>query len=331
MTRTETRTREPEQETALEPAMSSKDKAVQIGNMFDARRAQMLDLLGQDERLVDRFKTVALAAIVKDSNLLDADPLSLLNAIRDAAQMGLEPAGPLGEGAIVARWDKEQKRYIAQFQPMFRGLRKLALQSPGVTVVNVGIRHEKDEWEYREGTDPFIRHIPWQDDEDPGAVMGAYAYARFNGETLALYMNTAELLKRRRVARTDRIWIAWEEEMMKKTVAARLVREKLPMTPRLGMAVSVEEADLEPVTISVPARTGIAAPGSRTRARLIAGDDVGDNGPETPQEPPRGPEGSAAESQGTDERPVAPEPSDPEPEVDPNVAAAMQLAREQGR
>jgi phage RecT family recombinase len=318
----------PNTETRMTVTEERKAKAASISRSLEGRRDQLLAMLGGDEKLADKFLTVALSAVTKSNDLLDADPLSILNSVRDAAQMGLEPAGPMGDGTIVAY------QGVAQFQPMVRGLRKLALQAPGVTVVNVGIRHEKDEFEYREGSDPFIRHVPWTDDDETGAVMGAYAYARMNGETLVLYMNNAEIQKRKNVARTKKVWDAWPEEMAKKTVLRRLISEKLPMTTSLGRALAVEEADLDPTpTVSTPNRAAIAAPGSRTRARLTAGDDGGADTPETPQDAPRAAEGSEAESVVTDERSVAPEPSSTadDPGTDPNVAAAMALAKEQGR
>jgi phage RecT family recombinase len=302
MSRTQNRSSQGSQETAV--AVSSKERAAELQRSLEGRKDQMISLLGGDERLADRFLTVALSAIVKPgSGLLEADPLSIMNSVRDAAMMGLEPAGPLGEGAIVAYRDSDQGgKKIAQFQPMVRGLRKLALQHPDVSVVNVGIRHAKDEFEYREGSDPFIRHVPWIDDDDPGDVMGAYAYAKLRGETLVLYMNLAEIRKRQNVARTQKIWQAWPEEMMKKTVLRRLISEKLPMTLKLGYALSVEEADLsgKPVVSqdAVEGRVTVAAPGSRMRARLTAGDDV-ENAPESPQNGSGRPEGSEAESVST--------------------------------
>lgn len=286
-----------EQETRAVVVVDAKAQAKEIQHSLEGRREQFVSLLGGDDRLADRFLTVALASIVKSNDLLSADPLSILNSVRDAAMMGLEPAGPLGEGAIVAYRDNQQGgKKIAQFQPMVRGLRKLALQHPDVSVVNVGIRHEKDVFEYREGSDPFIRHEPWIDDDDPGAVMGAYAYARLNGETLVLYMNLAEIRKRQNVARTQKVWQSWPEEMMKKTVLRRLISEKLPMTMKLGQAISVEEADLDRVSVSAASPAAIAAPGSRTRARLSAGDDV-ENASQTPENGSGAAEGSKAESE----------------------------------
>lgn len=301
MPRTQPRSsrQEPTQEdrgVAVTRADVQKEKAAKIQRSIEGRKDQILDLVGGDARIADRLVTVALASIVKSNDLLDADPLSLVNAVRDSAMMGLEPAGPLGEGAIVAYKDGPDGPKIAQFQPMVRGLRKLALQHPDVSVVNVGIRHARDEFEYREGSDPFIRHVPWIDDDDPGDVMGAYAYAKLNGETIVLYMNLAQIRKRQNVARTQKIWQAWPEEMMKKTVLRRLISEKLPMTIRLGHALSVEEADLDRVSTSAAAAGPALTPGTRTRARLGAGDDVGDPA-EGPHEPEKRPE-TAGEPEG---------------------------------
>ena len=277
------------QEQAVVPFDASA-RATKISELLDERRDQLAAYLADspDSDAVARFRQVAFDAIVKDRNLLEADPISLLASIYHAAQMGLEPSSVMGEGAIVVYRDNDQNgKKIAQFQPMVRGLAKLARNSGQVTAIGVDVRHAKDHFVYRSGTDPKIEHEPWIDDDDPGDVLGAYAYAKLaSGELVALYMSVPELLKRREVSRQWRssgdqsIWGKWPEEMMKKTVLRRLLVEKVPLSFRLAVAVAADADDTEkPVVASVQAR---APRRSRLAARLVA-DDAGDPIPSTEQ------------------------------------------------
>ena len=68
--------------------------------LVNGRTEQLGALLGTADNL-ERFKTVALNAVVNDSNLLECDPASILEAIRDSATMGLEPSGLLGEAVFL--------------------------------------------------------------------------------------------------------------------------------------------------------------------------------------------------------------------------------------
>lgn len=277
--RTATRAQNPQErneETAVVP-FDAKGRAKEIEATLEGRRGQFLALLGGDPKLTDRFLTVVLDAVVRSRDLLEADPLSLLTSVRTAATLGLEPTGVLGDGAIIARRDRNQgNRKIATFQPMYRGLMRLARSSGQVAGMDAAIVYENDEFDITRGTEPRILHRPTLDD-DTGSVKGAYAFAKLtSGELVVRYWSVAKLLRHRdRFAKESAFWKNHPEPMMMKTVVHDLMKY-LPLGHTASMAVAVDEA----VEFGEPTPPAIL---SRTARRLGAGQDD----PESPQEAPQ--------------------------------------------
>ncbi len=255
----------------------AKTRMAEIEASLTARREQFIALLGGDPKLADRFLTVVLDTVVRSRDLLEAEPLSLLTAIRTAGTLGLEPTGVLGDGAIIARRDRNQGgKKIAQFQPMYRGLMRLARSSGQVASMDAAIVYENDvEFEILRGTEPVIRHVPTLDD-DQGSVKGAYAFARLtSGELVVRYWPVAKLLRHRdRFAKDSKFWSEHPEPMMMKTVIHDLMKY-LPLGHTASLAMAVDES----VDYGAPAPVV-----SRSAKRLGAGED----GPQDEQEPEAG-------------------------------------------
>jgi recombination protein RecT len=287
--RTESRARggsqsQPESEQRGLVVFDQKAKAKDLVAALEQRRDQIASFLQvRSPEEADRFLTVAVDAIVRDRNLLQADLLSLVNSIRHAAIMGLEPTSVMGEGAIVVYRDSDQGgKKIAQFQPMVRGLQKLARNSGEVAAIGVDVVRRWDHFVYRSGSDPVIEHEPYieglspvRDETAEGGgndVIGAYAYVRLRtGELLPMFMSTAEIEKRRSVSKSWRnsgessIWGKWREEMMKKTVLRRLLQERAPLSFRAQRALALD-AEID----SVGGNPEAAEPRvSRSAARLL--------------------------------------------------------------
>jgi recombination protein RecT len=326
--RTQSRTRRaPRQETNEESAVIvftpevRKKKAEDLVSALAARQDQIIAFLGSDQKTSERFLTVAIDSIVRDPNVLQADLLSLVASVRHAAIMGLEPSSVMGEGAIVVYRDNDQGgKKIAQFQPMVRGLQKLARNSGEIRSIGVDVVRKNDHFVYRSGSDPIIEHEPYikgfTGDDDPGDVIGAYAFVKLaSGELVPLFMSTAEINKRRQVSKSFQnsgersIWGQWPEEMMKKTVLRRLLMERVPLSPRAQTALALDaeidskEGDPE----KVEARAAI---GNRTRDRLAAG-IMGDLTPEgDADKPPESPENGSGPAEPPEAAPTADPPAD---------------------
>jgi recombination protein RecT len=295
----------PKEETAIVvfDAAAQKEKAESLINALDARRDQMIAFLGSDEKTAGRFLTVAIDAIVRNPEILQADLLSLVASVRHAAIMGLEPTSIMGEGAIVSYRDSGQGgKKIAQFQPMVRGLQKLARNSGEIMSIGVDIVHRNDHFVYRSGSDPIVDHEPYitgfTGPDDPGDIVGAYAFVKLrSGELIPMFMSTDDILKRRKFSKSFQnsgeksIWGQWPEEMMKKTVLRRLLVERVPLSARTATALALD-GEIDSTAGDPGKAEARALLGSRTRARLASGiiDDLGEKAPDAAQDAPQAPE-----------------------------------------
>lgn len=226
----------------LEP----KEAGERIVALVDARADQLRSLIGNDDRLYERFRTVALHAVTSNPKLLQADPASILEAIRDSATLGLEPNGLMGEGYVLPYYDKKRGKYVAQFQVGWRGLLKLIRRSGDVASVDAQVVYEADDFDVDLGTDPRIRHKP--NLTQRGKRLGAYAYARLHsGELVIEWMSDADiaLVRRASKAADDGPWVDWPDEMARKTVVKRLAK-RLPLAHVAERALEIEaRADQE--------------------------------------------------------------------------------------
>lgn len=226
------------------------------------RQQQFVDLLGAEN--VERFKTVALHAIVSDSKLRACQPLSIIEAVRESAVLGLEPTGILGEAWIIPYGN------TAELRVGWQGYLKLMRNSGQIAVVDCQVVYEKDTFSIRYGTSPEIIHIPYlpTDKEDTrGDFKGAYAwYLLNNGRLVPEWMPTVEIEKARSFSQARRgPWDDWWGEMARKTVIRRLAK-RAPRSPQLMRAMELDSlqdaAEREAAAVAVnvtPARAAAMA------------------------------------------------------------------------
>jgi recombination protein RecT len=210
------------------------DRSVQVADAIRQRAEDYLPLLGGDERARDRFVTVAIHAITTDPKVLQCEPLSIIEAVRDSASMGLELNGLMGEGYILPYGNK------AQFQVGWRGLLRLARRSGDIAAIDAQVVYENDEFDVDLGSDPRITHRPALDDR--GNRRGAYAYARLtSGELVTEWMPNADIEMVRRASRSKDggPWVQWPDEMARKTVVKRLCK-RLPLDSLAQRALEAE-------------------------------------------------------------------------------------------
>jgi recombination protein RecT len=241
----------------------------------EARRPQLAALLGVEldsergKAILDRFVTVALHAATSRPDLLKATRESLVEAIRDAAMLGLEPVGATGDGAIVVYHERRGDEWVdvARFQPMYRGLLKLARRSDQLASIDAHVVYAGDQIELDLGSNPSVRHAPAL--QGRGKPMGVYAVAELtNGRRYVDWMPIADVEAVRKVSKAaDKgPWVSFWPEMARKTAIRRLMK-RLPLETLAEHGMRLESESEE--RASVPA---IAAPveQSDTRARLRA-------------------------------------------------------------
>lgn len=256
----------------------------------EARKPQLASLLGielngpKGPAMLDRFVTVALHAATSDPDLMRATTESLVESIRDAAMYGLEPVGYSGDGAIVVYNEKrrveragrtpgstvivEETVPVAHFQPMYRGLLKLARRSDQVASIDAHVIYEGDRIELATGSEPYVSHWPELDGRKRGAIIGAYAVATLaNGQRYVDPMTFAdiEITRKQSRAATASAWTTFWPEMARKTVLRRLMK-RLPLDSLAERALRDEN---EAEDRSVPIVVSNQAPVSEARARLV--------------------------------------------------------------
>lgn len=166
----------------------------------------------------DRLTRIAMTTIRQTPELLDCNIQSLLAAVMQSAQLGLEP-NILGQAYIIP-YGKE-----AQFIIGYRGMIDLARRSGHIESIYSHPVFEEDEFDYEYGLDPKLRHKPAMDDR--GQFIGAYGVAKFkDGGYHFEFMPKAEIDKRRArsAAKNSGPWVRDYEEMACKTVIRHMFK-----------------------------------------------------------------------------------------------------------
>lgn len=215
--------------------------AIKEGLNREDRMQTFLDLL-ETPAAVERFKAVALHAIVSDRDRIGTcEPLSIIEAVRESAVLGLMPTGLLGEAWIIP-YGK-----LAKLQVGYRGYLKLIRNSGQVAAVDAQIVYMNDYFDVQFGTDPRIVHKPLLFGEkneqgkyvaERGGYRGAYAWARLKtGELIAEWMpwEDIEAIRKRSpsvMAGRKSPWDTDYGEMMRKTPVRRM-QKRLPQSPQM--------------------------------------------------------------------------------------------------
>jgi len=199
---------------------------------LEARSQALVDLL-PDPAAVDRFKRVVVQALIKNPDLLQCTPDSVVQAVFEAAMQGLEPTGAAG-GAHLVPYNvnvgtKQKPRYEkrAQLIPDYRGVIRMATKpSSPIASMEARVVKEGDDFAYELGDDAWVRHKPsMHPSRSRNATTHVYSVAKLRegGKPLVDVMDLAEVQKVQQRTR-DRAFSPWAsdfDEMAKKTVIKR--------------------------------------------------------------------------------------------------------------
>lgn len=175
----------------------------------------------------------ALLDYSHNEKLQECSPESIYVSLIAAAQLGLEPSATRGEGAIVPY------KGVAQFQPMYRGLVKLARLNGPVKSIYSHVAYEGDVFAVQLGTDPKIVHE--LNLKKRGKPIAAYAVARIDGDDpLYEVLSWDDVAKIRALAPKSPAWRDWETEMAKKSAVKRLCK-MLPVGDKFSQAARLDD------------------------------------------------------------------------------------------
>ena len=173
----------------------------------------------------ERFQRVAMTAVQRNPQLLNADRKSLIQACMMAAQDGLVPDN---REAVLVTFGK-----TVQYMPMVFGIRKKVYQSGEITSLVARIAYENDEFDVFYGDDERIEHKP--NLFSRGNMIAAYAVAIYRDGSKAREVMTIDDIEQiRSISKNPNSgpWKDWYEEMAKKTVIRRLSKS-LPLSAEL--------------------------------------------------------------------------------------------------
>ena len=183
----------------------------------------------------DRLTRIALTEVRRNPKLGDCTSMSVLGALMQAAQLGLEP-GPLGHSYLVP-YGRE-----CQFQVGYTGLIELARRSGLIETIVAREVREGDDFEYAYGDNEHIHHVPAL--RGRGDIIAVYATARFtSGARISAVMSVEDVepVRARSKAARGGPWVTDWAAMAKKT-AVKQLRPWLPLSPELADAFAADGA-----------------------------------------------------------------------------------------
>jgi recombination protein RecT len=181
----------------------------------------------------EAFIEAAMMATVKVPELLKCSTESILLALRQAAQTGLD----VGRTCHLVPFGS-----VATFVPDYKGLIELACATGKVVSIRVRCVYEGEEFFYGETMQgPDLRHVP-KTAGNGGTIIGAYAIAdlRFNRYKVE-FMNADEIDAIRKKSRS---WAKGDlpDWYARKTVVRRLCKT-LPSNAKLQQALRFDDTE----------------------------------------------------------------------------------------
>lgn len=202
----------------------------------------------------DRMLKIALGALRTTPKLMACTVESLMGAVVQCSQLGLEPNTPLGHAYLIP-FEKRKKvgdnwvtdKTEVQIVIGYKGLIDLARRSGQVVSIAAHAVCANDHFEYAYGLDERLEHRPAMTNR--GNVIAFYAVAKLVGGGHAFEVMSAEQVNEIRNASQNyksardkgaSVWGQHYEEMGRKTVLRRLFKY-LPVSIELATAAAIDD------------------------------------------------------------------------------------------
>lgn len=270
------------QGAAQPPAVQQAAPPMTLKHLLDRQESAIQAILPK-HMTADRLIKTALVAVNKVPALLDCTPMSVLKATMEAAELGLDFTGNLGQAYLVPfnckvqvngqpdRWEMQ-----ATFMPGYRGLITLARRSGEIRAIEARLVYAGDEFTLEYGLEPKMVHNPCLDAAKRGKPVHVYAIARFKEEGVdpqceVMTHGEVEHIRSKSKAKNASAWTNDWGEMARKTVVKRLSKY-LPLSPELAKAIEIDNERFgyeDSPGITITQVSPPTAPGARSEA-LVA-------------------------------------------------------------
>lgn len=149
-------------------------------------QTQILNYFGGDEDVTRKFMSSAVHVCRTVPELLKCNRASLMEALITCADVKLFPSSVSGEAYILPYAGE------AKFQLGYQGLITLFYKA-GVQAITSKIVYSNEKFEYEEGLNPRLIHIPLMDNR--GEAVAVYAIADLNTKRIFHVMSKADVMK----------------------------------------------------------------------------------------------------------------------------------------
>lgn len=223
-------------------------KQAGIGNVkkfFESQKGTIASVLPQHVS-ADRMLKIALGAMRTTPKLMNCTVESLMGAIVQCAQLGLEPNTPLGHAYLIPFENKRVGKTEVQIVFGYKGLVDLARRSGQIVSIAAHEVCANDDFVYEYGLDEKLVHKPSLSRR--GEVIAFYAVAKLVGGGYAFEVMSREQIELIRDAsqnykfardKSNTVWGQHFVEMGRKTVLRRLFKY-LPVSIELATASALD-------------------------------------------------------------------------------------------
>lgn len=219
----------------------------QIAYLLAQKKNELAKMLPKTLSL-ERLLKVAQIAATTTPALAKCDVASLVGAIGQCAQMGLEPNTVLGHAYLVPFNTKRKdanghERWVNSVQVVigYKGLIDLARRSGQIVSIAAHEVCENDKFNLVYGLDEKLEHTPAMGER--GEVLGFYAVARLkDGGHCFEFMSIHQVREIMRATQSKGAYGPWKDhftEMGRKTVIRRLAKY-LPLSIEFQTAVALD-------------------------------------------------------------------------------------------
>ncbi len=226
----------------------------------------------------ERFMEQVARACIRTPKLLECTRASLFMSAAQAAALGLEIDGVLGQAYLIPFKGE------ATLVPGYLGLKELAYRSGRIADISFGAVGPDDEFEFEYGTKPFLRHHPI-DDATSGPVTHVYAVVHTTtGGVVFNVMSWAQVEAHRNKFskghdRSDSAWRTNPVAMAQKT-ALRKALKLCPLSAELQQMLQNDEYAEQPLFPSgTEAETDDLDQDAADAATALLGSDNQDDNP----------------------------------------------------
>lgn len=220
------------------PTVRVGDEELTVTQMLAKRATQIDDVLPEASGMTgEQLARIAQMEVLKNADLAECSPHSILNSVYDAARLGLL----VGREAHLVPY-----RRICKMIPDFRGYITLGYRSGLVSLIDAKVVFPEDHFEVLEGTEMQIIHKPDYsiDREQVDNLLYVYAQAWLHGAPHPIFhvMNRMAIDKVRESSamKNAEPWTKWYDRMAQKTALKYLSDKRLPATQIRGMSDLIE-------------------------------------------------------------------------------------------